>query len=138
MPEEKKLDLILSELKGIRTDVSGLKEDVSGLKEDVSGLKENVSRLEKDVFGLKQDVSGLKQDVLGLKQDVSGIRLHQENVTDKNISILAENHINLVKKLNEAIPYANNNKVYEIQVRCLTERVCNLERDFAEFKSKSA
>ena len=66
---------------------------------------------------------------------MTGIRLHQENFTDKNISILAENHLNLVEKLNQAIPYADNNKVYEVQVRSLTERVINLEKDF---KGKSA
>ena len=31
-----------------------------------------------------------------------GIKLHLENVTDKNIQILAENHIELTKKLNQA------------------------------------
>lgn len=108
--ENEKLDLILSQLNEIKTDVSGLKEDVSGLKEDVSGLK----------------------------QEVSGIKIHLENVTDKNIRILAENHIELVNKLNQAIPYADNNRAYAVQVNYLTERVTKLEKDFADFRSKSA
>lgn len=86
-------------------------------------------------------LSGLEEirtDVSGLKQEVSGIKLHLENVTDKNISILAENHIELVKKLNAAIPFADNNRAYAVQVNYLTERVTKLERDFQDFKDKSA
>lgn len=110
MTESEKMDLILSGLEEIRTDVSELKTDVSELKTDVSGLK----------------------------QEVSGIKLHLENITDKNISILAENHIELVKKLNAAIPFADNNRAYAVQVNYLTERVTKLERDFQDFKDKSA
>lgn len=124
MTESEKMDLILSGLEEIRTDVSELKTDVSELKTDVSELK--------------TDVSGLKTDVSGLKQEVSAIKLHLENVTDKNISILAENHIELVKKLNAAIPIADNNRAYAVQVNYLTERVTKLEKDFQDFKAKSA
>lgn len=138
MTNDEKFELILSELQRIGTDVARVKEDVVELKEKVSRLEKDVSDLKQDVSVLKQDVSGLKQDVSGLKLEVAGIKVHLENVTDKNISILAENHINLVEKLNQAIPYADNNKIYEIQVRSLTERVTNLEKDFAEFKNKSA
>lgn len=116
MTESEKMDLILSGLKEIRTDISELKEDVSELKEDVSVLKEDVSEL---------------------NQEVSGIKLHLENVTNKNISILAENHIELVRKLNAAIPAADSNRIYEIQVNYLTERVTRLEKDFQDFKDQN-
>lgn len=138
MTESEKMDLILLELKEMRTDVSELKEDVSGLKADVSELKADVSGLKTDVSVLKKDVFRLERDVSGLKQEMSGIKLHLENVTDKNISILAENHVDLVRKLNEAIPTADNNAAYAVQVNYLTERVTKLEKEFSDFKSKSA
>ena len=71
---DKKLDLILSELKYIKTDVSELKTDVSELKTDVSKLKKSVSKLETDVSGLKTDVSSLKTTVNRIDNNVADIR----------------------------------------------------------------
>ena len=75
-PTDKKdtiLDLILKELKEIRTDVSELKQDVTELKQDVADIKVRVTNLEKDVTELKQDVTELKQDIADIKIRVSNI-----------------------------------------------------------------
>lgn len=39
-----------------------------------------------------------------LERRTTGIELHIENVTDKNIQLIAENFIELTNKLNQAIP----------------------------------
>lgn len=62
-----------------------------------------------------------------LKEEVNGVKLHLENVTDRNISILAENHGYLVKKFNEAVEAAHNNHVNTVQTSYLIEHVANLE-----------
>ena len=48
-------------------------------------------------------------------------------ITDRNISILAENHGYLVKKFNEAVEAAHNNHVNTVQTSYLIEHVANLE-----------
>ena len=62
-----------------------------------------------------------------VKEEVNGVKLHLENVTDRNISILAENHGYLVKKFNEAVEAAHNNHVNTVQTSYLIEHVANLE-----------
>ncbi len=59
---------------------------------------------------------------------ITDIELHLENVTDRNIELLAENHSNLVDKLNQAIPVADKNLTYEVKVNYLLERVSKLEK----------
>lgn len=111
----------LEMIKGMMVEViQPLQEDISILKEDVSGLKEDVS-------GLKKDVSILKEDVSTLKDEVQGIKLHLENVTDRNIKILAENHGYLIKKFNESVDAAHNNHINTIQTSYLLEHMANLE-----------
>ncbi len=117
MTDSQKLDLILSE-------ITGIKEDVAGLKTDVAGLK--------------TDVAGLKTDVAILKQKVAGIEVHLENQTDKNIQLIAENFIELTNKLNQAIPVADKNLAYEVKVNYLIEKVQFLEKDFEKFKLQMA
>ena len=137
MTTDEKLDILIESMAGLKEDVSGLKEDVSGLKKDVSGLKEEVSGLKEDVSGLKEDVSGLKEDVSVLKAEVSdlkvvvsslkqkiiSIEITLENETNRNIEIIAENHINLDRKLEEALKAYRDNEIFQIRVNVLDAEV---------------
>lgn len=128
MSEETKL--ILGEIANLREDIVEVKRNVAGLKWDVAELKKDVVGLKGDVTELKEDVVGLKGDVAGLQKDVVGIHLTLENETNKNISVIAEGHLDLRRKLDEALKieqekemlFIRMNRV-ENEVRCLRDRV---------------
>ena len=46
-----------------------------------------------------------------LKQDVKEIQLTLENVTNRNIQIIAEGHLDLSRKLNEALRVENEKEI---------------------------
>ncbi len=73
-----------------------------------------------------------------LKQRTANIELHLENSTDKNIQLIAENFIELTKKLNQAIPVADKNLAYEVKVNYLVEKVQTLEKEIEKLKNKIA
>ena len=58
--------------------------------------------------------------------------------TTKNIQLIAENFIELTRKLNQAIPVADKNLAYEVKVNYLVEKVQTLEKEIAELKGKIA
>ena len=87
---------------------------------------------------MKKVVQPVNERLDKLENSVTDLKLHLENSTDKNIELLAENHVELVKKLNEAIPVANNNLAYEVKVSYLIEKVEKLERKVQEHESKIA
>ena len=87
---------------------------------------------------MKKVVQPVNERLDKLENSVTDLKLHLENSTDKNIQLLAENHVELVKKLNEAIPVANNNLAYEVKVSYLIEKVEKLERKVQEHESKIA
>ncbi len=74
----------------------------------------------KAIAGLLQP---LKDGLESIRRRLSDVERHLENVTDKNIQLLAENFIELVKKLNQAIPAADSNRAYEVKVNYLIEKV---------------
>lgn len=55
-----------------------------------------------------------------------------------NIQLLAENHINLVDKLNQAIHAQDKSLLYEVQVSGLKARVEQLEREVKDINSRIA
>lgn len=66
----------------------------------------DMQKIKQDVAEIKQDVNLMKQDVSRIDKRITGVELHLENGTDKNIQLIAENFIELTKKLNQAIPVA--------------------------------
>lgn len=84
------------------------------------------------------EIKDMKSDMQDLNRCTTNIELHLENVTDKNIQLIAENFIELTNKLNQAIPAADKNLAYEVKVNYLVSEVDKLKREVAELKSKIA
>ena len=109
---------------------ASVKETVEAtVKETVeASVKETVeATVQEAIKPLQQDICDLKERMSGLENKVKEVKLHLENVTDRNISILAENHSYLVKKFNESVEAAHNNHVNTVQTSYLIEHVANLE-----------
>lgn len=94
--------------------------------------------MKQDIQNMKQDIQLLNDRVEKLEQRITSVELTLENVTNHNIQLLAENHINLVDKLNQAIRVQDKSILYEVQVSDLRSRVEFLEKEFAEMKTKIA
>lgn len=110
MTENQKLDLILSEITGMKTDMQGMKADMHDMGTDIKDLRQRISNIE----------------------------VHLENVTDKNIILLAENFVELTNKLSQAIPYADKNRAYEVKVNYVLEEVDKLKKEVSKLIDKPA
>ena len=53
----------------------------------------------------------MKTDVKSVKNEVTSLELHIENVTDKNIQTVAEGHLDLSRKLDDALKVENEKDV---------------------------
>ena len=136
------MDLILQKLGGIegglasvgedvrslQGDVQTLKGDVQTLKGDVQTLKGDVQTLKEDVQTLKGDVQTLKEDVQMLKDRVTNIEITLENETNRNIQLIAEGHLNLDRKLDEALKELQPNTMYHLKVNHLDGEVTKMKR----------
>lgn len=91
-----------------------------------------------EMHDMKSEMQDMKSEMQELKRRTTNIELHIENVTDKNIQLIAENFIELTNKLNQAISAADKNLAYEVKVNYLVSEVDKLKREIAELKSKIA
>lgn len=107
-------------------------------KEELQPIKDDISSLKSDISSLKDDMQNVKERLSNVEQSVSSLQLTLENETNRNIKLLAENHSNLIDKLNQAIKVSDKTTIYEIQVNILTNKVDKLEKEVAELKSKIA
>lgn len=138
MSDNEKLDLILSEMQDMKSDIQGMKSEMQGMKSEMQSMKSEMQGMESEMQGMKSDMQSMKSEIQETKQHTRNIELHLENGTDKNIQLIAENFIELTKKLNQAIPAADKNLAYEVKVNYLIEKVQVLEKEVSELKSKIA
>ena len=119
--ENQKMDLILQKLGVIEGGLASVREDVRSLQGDMQTLKG-------DVKTLKEDVQTLKEDVQTLKDRVTNIEITLENETNRNIQLIAEGHLNLARKLDEALKELQPNIMYHLKVNHLDGEVTKMKR----------
>ena len=130
-PVYTRLDLLESDVRGLRSDMVEVKEDIAELKQRVTRLEDKVTSLEQRVTGLEDKVTRLGQQVIGLEQRVTGLELVIENETNVNIRRIAEGHCDLVRNLREA-------RKVDDEKELLAIRVTVLESDMSKVKHQLA
>ena len=73
-----------------------------------------------------------------MESKLADMRLHIENVTDRNISLIAESHSNLVRKLDENIQITDQTLAYQVKVNFLAGEIEKLKSEIENLKSKIA
>ena len=102
MMDKKLKSEIQAELQPLKDDISHIKGDINYMKSDINHLNDDVSNIKSDINHLNDDVSNIKSDINHLNDDINSIKMHLENVTDKNIQLLAENYVPAAKRYEKA------------------------------------
>ena len=118
MTDSQKLDFLIEQMTGVKAEITEMKEDIAGLKEDVAGLKE-------DVAVLKEDVANLQERMDKQENELRYIRTFQENNLEKGIKIIAEGHVMLLRRLNEALKITEDDEMLRLRVNVLE---CDMSR----------
>ena len=119
--------------------IAGLiRQEIQPMKDDIQSMKDDIQLMKDDIQSMKDDIQTMKNDIRELNDKLAATNMHIENVTDKNLQLIAENYVELTKKLNQAIPVADKNLAYEVKVNYLIEEVEKLKQEMVELKNKIA
>ena len=106
--------------------------------EDLSAIADLLQPLKDDIQELKGEMQDLEGEMQDLNKRTTNIESTLVNETNRNIQLLAENHITLIDKLNQSIKAADKTLMYEVQMTSLKSRIDQLEKEVAEIKSNIA
>ena len=142
------INIMKDDIRMLKADVAELKTDVAGLKTDVDKLKQDVSVLKVEVTGLKQDVKDLqnrmivvegrtnqlqlmmnemRDDLAEVKHEVFSLRTTIENVTNRNIRVIAEGHLDLEDKFDRSVKAGAETEVIKVRVNMIENEVRSLK-----------
>lgn len=89
-------------------------------------------------MGEMEMLAAILEKVDSMESKLADMRLHIENVTDRNISLIAESHSNLVRKLDENIQITDQTLAYQVKVNFLAGEIEKLKSEIENLKSKIA
>lgn len=118
---EEVLELLLSKFDGIESQFVGINSRLDKMDERFDGIEKRLDVLE-------EDVKGIKEDVVILKEDVEGIKVTLENEIWSGIKIISEGHIELNRKLDEAIKSKEESDMLELRVRVLESDMKDMQK----------
>ena len=104
------LEAVLAEVRGLGTRMDGLESRMDGLDYRMERMEKRQERFEEET-----------------RDNFADLRLHLENITDRNLSILAENHLNLINKMDVSATWMNRIMINEVKINALADQVNRLQ-----------
>ena len=117
------LQAIAGLIQPLKDDMNIMKNEIMTLRNDIDVIKKDIDGMKNDIDGMKNDIDGMKNDIKNLDKRVTSLEVHLENITDKNIRIIAEGHLDLNRKLDDALKVENEKELLIIRVRILEEEL---------------
>mgnify|MGYP004566439255 FL=1 len=111
------LEAVLAEVRGLGTRMDGIESRMAGLDARMDGLDSRMERMEKRQEQFEEET----------RDNFADLRLHLENITDRNISILAESHLCLINKLDVSATWMNRIMINEVKMNALADQVNRLQ-----------
>lgn len=126
---EKTFHPIEYRLKCVEEELGGVRKELYGVKGEVNGVKQELNDVRSEVGGVNQELNDIKRSVAGVEKIVKDVQLTLENETNRNIQIIAEGHLDLSRKLDEAVKIDNEKEILKL-------RVNRLESELEKTKSR--
>ena len=118
------LEAVLTEVRGLGTRMDGLESRMDGLDARMDGLDAKMDGLDSRMERMEKRQEQFEEET---RDNFADLRLHLENITDRNISILAENHLNLINKMDVSATWMNRIMINEVKMNALADQVNRLQ-----------
>lgn len=124
MTDRQILEAILAEVKGFGIRMDGFEGRMDGFESQMDGFESRMDGFESRMDRMEKCQERFEEES---RNNFADIKLHLENTTDKNLSILAENYQNVIDKMNVPITWMNRVMMNEIRINSLTDQVAKLQ-----------
>ena len=111
------MEAVLTEVRGLGTRMDKFESRMDGFESQMDKFESRMDRMEERQKRFEEET----------RNNFADIKLHLENITDRNISILAENHLNLINKMDVSATWMNRIMINEVKMNALTDQVARLQ-----------
>lgn len=106
-------------------------EKIAGIENKISGIENKISDMESTISSMENKISDMDEKMSKMQDDILNIQLTLENETNRNIKIIAEGHLDLSRKYNEASTIKAEEELALIRLNTLSEDVRKIKAKLA-------
>ncbi|MEY8328705.1 hypothetical protein AALB81_05080 [Lachnospiraceae bacterium 48-33] len=132
------MSLTDEDLQAIARLLKPIQSDMQEVKGHMENVEQRMKTIENDIREVKSCIENVENNVQNVERHLTSVELALENETNHNIQLLAENHMNLIDKLNQSIKVADKTLMYEVQLSSVKFRIDSLEKEMAKVKKDMA
>ncbi len=92
---------------------------------------EDLLTIKEIIQPLNDDMKEIKKRIADVETGIRSLELTLENETNRNISIIAEGHLDLIRKLNEALKAENEKEMLLIRVNRLENELRKIKEQLS-------
>lgn len=111
--------------------IAGIENKISGIENKISGMENKISDMESTISSMENKISDMDEKMSKMQDDILNIQLTLENETNRNIKIIAEGHLDLSRKYNEASTIKAEEELALIRLNTLSEDVRKIKAKLA-------
>ena len=111
--------------------IAGIENKISGMENKISGMENKISDMESTISSMENKISDMDEKMSKMQDDILNIQLTLENETNRNIKIIAEGHLDLSRKYNEASTIKAEEELALIRLNTLSEDVRKIKAKLA-------
>ena len=103
--------------------VQSLDDKVQSLDDKVQSLDDKVQSLDNRMQSQEGGIKSIAVRMDAVESQMKGLCITLENETNRNIRLIAEGHLNLSRKLDEALKVESEKELLLVRVNCLEDDV---------------
>ena len=127
MTQEEMIQFMYNKIVGLDDRFQSIDDRFQSIDDRFQSIDDRFQSMEDKITSMGKDVEEIKVSAHTLERRVTNIELTLENEIRRNISIIAENHIELNKKLNEVLKYDCEREKSLIRLNTLETKVRELQ-----------
>ena len=115
----------------MKEDISDLKQEMGSMRQEIDVMKLDINSMKEEMSSMRSEIGSMREEMGGVKQRLTRIETTLENETNRGIRIIAEGHLDLSRKLDDALKVDNEKEL-------LLLRVTHLENEVHTIKERMA
>ena len=123
MEDNKLLKEIYDKIQSIDNRMDAMENKMDGMENKMDAMENKMDAMEKQMNGMQNSINGMNEDIKKLNDKTDRIEIILENETNPNIDVIAEGHLDLVRKLEDATAISKDKETIKMRVNALEREV---------------
>ena len=112
----------------IYSGMQSMSQEIQSMHSDMQSMNQEIQSIRSDMQSMSQEIQSLNARVDRLEERVSNLEMTLENETNRNIRIIAEGHLDVMRKLDDALEVTNEKEILLLRVSHLENEIQRIKK----------